>query len=134
MTDKNKILVADDEDDLRDAVIEGLSTFFSNYTFQGFQDGKQLSERLDQGVHDVALIITDNTMTKGPAGRLGPTGEDIITKYAREDGMPPFILMTADGLGVGSRALKAGAFDYIPKPYSLEQLSRVVSKALGIEK
>ena len=44
---------------------------------------------------------------------------------------PPIVIMTAFGsLDVAVRSLSAGAFDYLPKPFDLDQAIRVVQRAL----
>jgi len=125
MVNERTILIADDELNFRDIGREFVEVLFPGYTPETLCDGNQLKSRLEQGVHDVAVIITDNTM------HAGPTGSEIIQKYARNPGAPPIILATGDGGCVGEAAVRNGAFGYLKKPYRMVQFEEIVGRALA---
>ena len=68
---------------------------------------------------DVCLPGIDGVNTLGRIRALSPTP-------------PPVVIMTAFGsLDVAVRSLSAGAFDYLPKPFDLDQATTVVRRALN---
>lgn len=76
------------------------------------------ARRPDIVLMDVCLPGIDGVNALGQIRELGPTP-------------PPVVIMTAFGsLDVAVRSLSAGAFDYLPKPFDLEQAVDVVQRAL----
>lgn len=76
------------------------------------------SRRPDIVLMDVCLPGIDGVNALGKIRELEPTP-------------PPVVIMTAFGsLDVAVRSLSAGAFDYLPKPFDLEQAVDVVQRAL----
>lgn len=75
-------------------------------------------QRPDIVLMDVCLPGIDGVNALGKIREMGPTP-------------PPVVIMTAFGsLDVAVRSLSAGAFDYLPKPFDLEQAVDVVARAL----
>lgn len=61
----------------------------------------------------------------------GMDGLSALAEFRRRDADRPVIVMTAFGsLDVAVRALEGGAFDYLVKPFDLEQAASVVQRAL----
>ena len=61
----------------------------------------------------------------------GMDGLTAIEQFRRLVGDVPIIVITAFGnLETAVQAVKEGAFDYLPKPFDLDQASEVVSRAL----
>jgi len=70
-----------------------------------------------------ALALTDMRLPDG-------VGLDLVREVATRNG-PPIAVITAYGSTENAiAALKAGAFDYLPKPVDLEQLRALVRSAL----
>ena len=70
------------------------------------------------------LVISDIRMP-------GLDGMEVLARIARREAPPPVVMLTAHGtVEQAVEAMKLGAFDYIPKPFSPDQLVVVVNKAL----
>ncbi|HLC03761.1 MAG TPA: ATP-binding protein [Anaerolineales bacterium] len=71
------------------------------------------------------LVITDNQMP-------GLTGIDLIRRLRQDMPQLPVILITADGSeSLAVEALRAGAVDYLTKPFEAELLLAAVGRALA---
>src|SRR5512146_3483782 len=71
----------------------------------------------------VHVVVTDLVMP-----RLG--GMELLRRVAAEFPDVPVIVITAHGsVDSAVAALKAGAFDYITKPFEQEELKKVIAKA-----
>lgn len=110
------ILVVDDEAPARFALRR---VFEGEYRIVEAASVPEARERLDADHPDVVLLD------------YGLPGEDGLTllKERAEDAV--YIMITAHGserLAVG--AMKAGAYDYLAKPYDLDELRMVVSRAI----
>ena len=115
------ILIIDDERSLLDL----LTVVFKKegYAVKAAQTAAQGFEVLAK--EDVDLVVTDIKMP-------GADGMDIL-RYAREN-LPdlPVILITAYGsIAQAVEALKAGALDYVVKPFDVEELKIIVGRGLA---
>ena len=116
----SRILVADDESLMREFLTETLIS--QNYEVVSAENGEQAIEFINNDTCD--LILTDYKMPKY-------TGIDVLKK-AREK-MPDckVIIMTAYGTVENAvEAMKLGAFDYIVKPFSLDEILILVKRVL----
>jgi DNA-binding NtrC family response regulator len=117
---RENILVVDDEPDMRDALTaalrrDGLCVFTA-------ANGVEALEKVQGQSFD--LIITDVRMP-----RMG--GLALLQELKRTSAEIPVVMMTGYGrIEDAVEAMKAGAFDYLLKPFSLEDLKAVVAKAL----
>ncbi|MBV8660308.1 MAG: sigma-54-dependent Fis family transcriptional regulator [Burkholderiales bacterium] len=119
-----RVLVIDDEPDLRELVeLTLLKMGLDVETADGVSAG---IARIDKGGID--LCLTDMRMNDG-------SGLDVV-RYIDSSGHDiPVAVITAYGsLDNAVEALKAGAFDYLAKPVSLEQLRTLVRSALGLDR
>lgn len=124
------ILIADDDESVRGVVKYFLEAGFSEYTIEEFEDGKNLQNRLERELVSptgVKLLITDNDMGEGP------TGSEIIKKYADKPNISPIILYYGGVDNIGESAVQNGAFGYLKKPSKFAQFKLVVGEALKIE-
>jgi len=114
-----KILVVDDNDDLRSIIKEYLS---DNGDFvEGARDGKDALKKHTESRYD--LIITDLNMPE-------MTGIDLMKKIRKNNDVTEFIIITGyASLDTAVEAIKIGAFDYIVKPFRMEELKVVVKNA-----
>lgn len=63
----------------------------------------------------------------------GMSGLDAIGKLRKKIGAAPIIVMTAFGnLETAVRAVEQGVFDYLPKPFDIDQAGRVLKRALAV--
>ena len=115
------ILIIDDEKSLLDL----LSVVFKKegYAVRTAQSAAGAYEVLAKD--EVDLVVTDIKMP-------GADGMDVL-RYAREN-LPdlPVILITAYGsIAQAVEALKAGALDYVVKPFDVEELKIIVGRGLA---
>jgi two-component system response regulator (stage 0 sporulation protein F) len=117
-----KILVVEDNEVVQDI----LRQFFENrYVVQVAANASQALSLIVRGAPDVALLDI-----KMP----GLDGISLL-KSLREMGVtvPIFIMTGYDSLQVAQEALNAGANGYLPKPFDLMHLDRLVADACGAE-
>ena len=89
---KRDIILYADNGTLRDSIEDLVAREFSDYKIKSYSDWIKLSERLDQDVSGVALVVTDDVMPK-------MDGMGVINLYAQEERMRkvPFIFFSRDG-------------------------------------
>jgi DNA-binding NtrC family response regulator len=119
-TNKEQVLVVDDEEDLRKAIVDIL-------TLDGFEvdqagSAEEAAEKLSQIAYDV--LITDHNLP-------GKTGvellEESLVRY------PEIIGVVITGYGTietAVNAIKKGAYNYLTKPFKLVELPIMVRKGL----
>ena len=118
---KRQVLVVEDEDHLRRILeLQLLDAGFGVEKASTAEEALPLIDRAD-------LILTDFKLP-------GMTGLEMLQIIRRMDSHVPVIMMTAFGTVENAvEAMKAGASDFLLKPFSLDQLIAVVSKALEIK-
>ena len=119
MTQQPSILVVDDESGILDTLrILLRKEGFEVTTAQG---GKAGLDQIRSGTHDI--VLTDVRMPQ-------VTGLDILQAAKEQDTMTPVILMTAQAsLQTAVAAVNAGAFYYIQKPFSNDELLAILRRA-----
>jgi two-component system NtrC family sensor kinase len=118
---KPLILVADDSQDILQFIEENI-LIPAGYQVTSVADGMS-ALTLVQEV-EPALILTDHHMPN-------LTGIELIRRVQREHPHIPVILMTSEGSeALAVDALRAGAADYLVKPFEDEQLLAAVGRAL----
>ncbi len=118
---KATVLVVEDEEKLRRVVELQLKTAGYDVEQAGSaEDALKLADRAD-------VILTDLRLP-------GQSGIDLLTELRGQDSRTPIIVMTAFGsIETAVEAMKAGAVDFLPKPFSLDHLMTVVEKALELK-
>jgi two-component system, NtrC family, response regulator AtoC len=113
------ILIIDDEPGLRQTV--SLILADEGYQVTSASDGEEgLAKALEL---EPDIILCDVRMP-----RL--TGLEFLERYKAAEGTAMVIVMTAyGGIEMAIQAMKQGAYDYIPKPFSPEQLLLTLKKA-----
>ena len=119
MTQQPSILIVDDESGILDTLrILLRKEGFEVTTAQG---GKAGLEQIRSGNHDI--VLTDVRMPQ-------VTGMDILQAAREQDSMTPVILMTAQAsLQTAIQAVNQGAFYYIQKPFSNEEMLAILRRA-----
>jgi len=117
---REQVLVVDDEEDLRKAIVDIL-------TIDGFEvdqagSAEEAAEKLSQTAYDV--LITDHNLP-------GKTGvellEESLVRYPEIIG----IIITGYGtIETAVNAMKKGAYNYLTKPFKLVELPVMVRKGL----
>jgi DNA-binding NtrC family response regulator len=119
MDDRFRILIVDDNKELREILQEFLSD--NGDVIEGASHGKEALIRHAGRPYD--LIITDLNMPE-------VTGIELIRTVRQENDMTEFIIITGyASLDTAVEAIKIGAFDYIVKPFRMEELKVVVKNA-----
>jgi two-component system, NtrC family, response regulator PilR len=114
-----QILIVDDNNELRKILEESLK--HEGTLVVGAGDGKEALERFQEMHFD--LIITDLMMPE-------VTGMELIRTIREQNDMTEFIIITGyASLDSAMDAIKIGAFDYIVKPFRMEELKVVVRNA-----
>ncbi|MBA3391803.1 MAG: sigma-54-dependent Fis family transcriptional regulator [Deltaproteobacteria bacterium] len=114
-----KILVADDEQNLRRVLVALLKR--DGHEVLQAASGLEAIERLA----DVDVVITDLRMP-------GADGMEVLRTASKTHPHVPVIMITAYGsVGQAVEAIKAGAFDYIEKPFEQDSIRTIVEKAIG---
>ncbi|WP_018228426.1 sigma-54-dependent transcriptional regulator [Methyloversatilis universalis] len=117
-----KVLVVDDEDDLRELLAMSLARMGLHASLAAsVGEARELlaAERF-------ALCLTDMRLPDGE-------GMDLVRHIAEHHRAMPVAVITAFGsMDNAVAALKAGAFDYLAKPVSIEQLRALVRSALDL--
>ncbi|MBV1774990.1 sigma-54 dependent transcriptional regulator [Burkholderiaceae bacterium DAT-1] len=115
-----RVLIVDDEPDLRELM--ELTILKMGLDVESALDAPSAMIRLDEGGID--LCLTDMKLGNG-------NGLDVVQHIQRSGLDVPVAVITAFGsLDNAVEVLKAGAFDYLTKPVSLDQLRTLVRSAL----
>src|SRR5436305_14501704 len=117
---KKRILVVEDEEKLR-RVLE------LQLTSAGFEVDKAGTAEQGLAIVDRAdLVLTDLRLP-------GMNGLELLGKIRQQNSLIPVIVMTAFGtIETAVEAMKAGATDFLLKPFSLDHLMTVVNKAMEV--
>jgi two-component system response regulator HydG len=119
MTAPPSILVVDDESSILDTLRILLKK--EGYEVATAQGGKAGLEQIRSGNH--AIVLTDVRMPQ-------VTGLDILKAAKEQDPETPVILMTAQAsLQSAIQAVNEGAFYYIQKPFSNDELVAILRRA-----
>ena len=116
-----RLLIVDDEASIRDM----LAFFFHKKGFEvqtasSFTEGQAAALRSTPD-----LILSDIKMPDG-------NGLDLLRKVKADSPKTPVIMITAHTSTADAiEAMKAGAVDYIAKPFNIEELGLIVDRALG---
>jgi len=113
------ILIVDDEPLIRKFLVETLQRM--GFAVQDVSDGAQALRKIKAETFD--LILTDIKMP-------GLTGMELLRKVREESPESVVVMMTAYATVESAvEAMKMGAFDYIIKPFSPDQIEMVTRKA-----
>ncbi len=123
MSAHGNILLIDDDQELRDVIREELER--RGYGVVGFDSAEQARSRLEDP--EIGVVLTDVDMG------AGMSGIELCESVAaiRED--LPVVVMTGFGtVETAIAAIRAGAYDFIVKPFEIDALTRVVDRALKL--
>ncbi len=115
------ILVADDDAAIRTVLNQALSR--AGYAVRLTSNAATLWRWVAEGEGDV--VITDVVMPDGNAF-------DLIPRIKRTRPTLPIVVMSAQNTFMTAiRASEKGAYDYLPKPFDLKELTTIVGRALA---
>ncbi|OGA20269.1 MAG: Fis family transcriptional regulator [Betaproteobacteria bacterium RIFCSPLOWO2_02_FULL_63_19] len=115
-----RILVVDDEEIIIRSCLRILGS--GDYTVEAVRDGLQAIQEIDETPYD--LVILDIMMP-------GIDGLEVLRRV--KEAHPDIDVIMVTGLSqidTAVRAMKLGAFDYLPKPFDPDELKLVVKRAL----
>lgn len=121
-TEQPRVLVVDDEKFIRDILADFLT--MEGYSVSTAEDGSQALDELSR--RNFSLIISDLKMP-----RMG--GLDLLQHITRLQPEALTVIMTGFGtVETAIDAMKQGAYDYILKPFKVEEILHIVER--GLEK
>jgi len=117
---KKRILVVEDEEKLRRVIeLQLMSAGFDVDKAATAEEGLKIVDRADMVLTDLKLPNMD--------------GQHFLGLIRRQNTHVPVVMMTAFGsVETAVEAMKAGATDFLLKPFSLDHLMQVVNKALEV--
>jgi len=116
----HNIWIADDDEAIRLVLEESLSN--AGFKTKSFSSADDLLENIDKEQPD--LIITDVQMP-------GMLGYDLLKHINNNYENIPVIVMTAFAdMQAAVESFGGGAFEYIPKPFDLEEATEIINRAL----
>ncbi|GHU07581.1 type 4 fimbriae expression regulatory protein PilR [Betaproteobacteria bacterium] len=120
--DRPRVLVIDDEEDIRELLDLTLARMGLSADCAGtVEEAKQLLKK-----EHYSLCLTDMRLPDGE-------GLDIVRLISADYGETPVAVITAFGSADNAvAALKAGAFDYLAKPVALNQLRTLIKSAIKL--
>src|ERR1700719_420176 len=119
-----RILIADDHDALRRGLARGLTE--AGHEVDEASNGNAAIERLHDSYFDV--VLSDLKMG-------GSDGMDVLRTTRAMHPTTAVILMTAFGsVNTAVEAMKIGAFDYVQKPFEIEEMEVKIEKALEVKR
>ncbi|MEM9555775.1 MAG: sigma-54 dependent transcriptional regulator [Acidobacteriota bacterium] len=120
MSHRARILVCDDDDAARRGILRALGR--DGYTFVEAASGAEALDRLEALAVD--LLLLDLRMP-------GLDGRATLERVLERPAPPPVIIVTADAqLRTAVDLVRAGAADFVAKPFELEELRWVVQRTL----
>lgn len=125
MSDQNKkILIVDDENDLREIVLEEFQLCkWKTFGADSLKAALQVLEK-----QEVDVVITDIRM---PGGK----GTDLVVEIKNRMQKPPLMFLCSAFADISAEeARELGAVDLISKPFDIEKVVKQVEKALELER
>ena len=118
-----RVLIVDDDPGMRDGM--ALSLKRSGFICEQARSGEDALRMTRPGAYDA--VVTDLRMT-------GMDGLQLMARLKALDAALPVLLVTAFGsLETAREAMRLGAFDYLTKPFSPDELVAAVRKAVRAE-
>ena len=116
-----KILIMDDDDFLREALLEIINFF--GYEVEEATNGEEAIEKFKK--NNFSLVIMDLTISKGMGGK------DAIKKILEINPKAKVIVTSGDPSDpIMTEYKKYGFIDILKKPFKVEDLKEIIEKAL----
>jgi len=120
MSPQIRILVVDDDEVTCNLLEEVLIK--EGYAVDKALHGREAIDKGEQTPYDV--VLTDIKM-------IGVDGLEVLKAYRQRNPETIIIMMTAFGsIETAIRAIKEGAYDYVSKPFKLEEIKMTIQRAL----
>jgi DNA-binding NtrC family response regulator len=115
-----RILIVDDEDVIIRSCVRILQD--PRYIVDSARDGRSALKQIDEGAYD--LVLLDIMMP-------GMDGMEVLAQVKERHPEVDVIMVTGlSQVQTAVKAMKLGAFDYLPKPFEPDELKHVVERAL----
>lgn len=112
------IVIVEDDDDLREAIVDTLKV--NKFDFSVFENAEDAIEQVD--LRDIEILVTDYKLP-------GMNGISLVLEAKKRAPHLPVVMMTAYAdTQLAVQALKAGARDFLVKPFSPEHLVEVIRR------
>jgi DNA-binding NtrC family response regulator len=116
-----RILIVEDRDSLRRMLERALAQ--EGYAVASAADAQDGIRRAGEGAWD--LVLTDLKLPDG-------SGIDVLAASRRAAPRTPVIVLTGYGtVATAVEAMKLGAFDFLEKPVEIDDLYRLIERAIG---
>jgi DNA-binding NtrC family response regulator len=120
---RERALIAEDNEDMRDLIQEVLED--AGYETIAAANGRQALAHIEKENEVIDLVITDVRMPE-------MTGDELLAKARELRAEAPVIVITAFGsVEQAVEMVKAGAYQYLTKPFDNREMLRLVEEALG---
>jgi len=120
MTSPSTVIVVDDDASIRTVVRQALQR--AGHMVRTSDSAAGMWKLIEEGVGDV--LVTDVLLPDA-------NGLDMIPLVtARRPDLPVIVMSAQNTLSTAVRATEQGAFDYLPKPFDLNELTRTVQSAI----
>jgi DNA-binding NtrC family response regulator len=118
------VLVADDDAVARELLVEVLER--EGYRVRAAADGTEAIARAEREVFDVALIDLRMPDTDGLA---------VLERLVAREPAPAVLILTAfAAMDTAIEAIRRGAYDYLSKPFRLDEIKRAVRRMLEVQR
>lgn len=122
MSEAGRVILVEDDDDLRHALAQGLE--LDDHAVESFSGADAALARLDRNFPGV--VVSDIRMPR-------IDGMQMLRRALEIDPALPVVLITGHGdVTLAVEAMREGAYDFITKPFAVSALSAVIKR--GIEK
>ncbi|HLH56025.1 MAG TPA: response regulator, partial [Verrucomicrobiae bacterium] len=120
-TTRVRILIADDQADVREALVLLLKS--EGYPTETVESPEQVIEALRK--EEFALVLMDLNYSRDTTS--GQEGLELLSRIQELDGIPPVVVMTAwANVDLAVEAMRRGARDFIQKPWDNVRLLTII--------
>ncbi|MDH4062955.1 MAG: response regulator [Acidobacteriota bacterium] len=114
------VLVVDDDEDVRELIVSFFTTLGARVATA--QDGRAAVLELERSAGRYGLVVTDVNLP-------GADGFSVLAAARRANASCYVVVVTGyASLDSAIQAVRGGAYDYLPKPFSLGQLDLILQR------
>ncbi|MFL6202736.1 MAG: sigma-54-dependent transcriptional regulator, partial [Thermoanaerobaculia bacterium] len=125
------ILIADDDPSVVASL--GLLLKRHGHATMGALSQEEALRHLESEGEGIGLVLQDMNFSRGASGTSGEEGLELLREIRRRHPQLPVILITAWGsIALAVEGMKAGAADFVTKPWSNPQILQSVDTALSL--
>jgi two-component system response regulator PilR (NtrC family) len=119
-----RVLLVDDEESVRSVLREYLTEF--GYEVTTAEDGQDALKQFKSGTFE--CVISDMMMPR-------MDGLELLNMIRVQDKRVPFLMITGyPSIDSAVNAIKEGAYDYITKPFHMDDIRLKLERAIGVRK